>query len=263
VARRGPGLPVVEPLAGHAQGAAHLRHAPAAARVGLLLGDERVHGGHSLILGDPRRRPLLLPGCPAPAECAPAPGAAHGSPRASLRSGYRWPADRGPGAPSSPASSHRCPARWRPQVSVKPGQHQAMTCRSYVQVIVELAVVSPAEPMSTPVPRGGLDGGGAGVGGVVVLDGKRVMSPVWAMRIAAHTAPIPNSSVSDVDDAATAASTRRFESRRAVSMRRGAHRRQRSYGDGLTPFTHSPLWNRPPLRRSSTNRATATTKAAC
>jgi hypothetical protein len=29
----------------------------------------------------------------------------------------------------------------------------------------------------------------------------------------------------------------------------------------LTPFTHSPLWNRPPLRRSSTNRATATTKA--
>jgi hypothetical protein len=94
--------------------------------------------------------------------------------------------------------------------------------------------------MSTPVPGGGLDGGGAGVGGVVVLDGKRVMSPVWAMRIAAHTAPIPNSSVSDVDDAATAASTRRFESRRAVSIRRGAHRRQRSYGDGLTPSRTVP-----------------------
>jgi hypothetical protein len=50
-----------------------------------LLGDERVHDSHSLFLGTPRRRPVLLAGCSAPG--APTRGGAHGSPRAPPRSG--------------------------------------------------------------------------------------------------------------------------------------------------------------------------------
>ena len=114
-----PGLTDVNLSLRHRLGSATVEiHSP----VGGLLAAHRLAppGAGSIVRSVEHHRALervvlsALPGCPAPAECAPAPGAAHGSPRASLRSGHRWPADRGPGAPSSPASSHRCPARWRP-----------------------------------------------------------------------------------------------------------------------------------------------------
>jgi hypothetical protein len=45
--RRAAGLPVVEPGPRHLQRPAHLTDGPVARRISLLLGDERVHGGHT------------------------------------------------------------------------------------------------------------------------------------------------------------------------------------------------------------------------
>jgi hypothetical protein len=97
--------------------------------------------------------------------------------------------------------------------------------RGHVDGVVDPPVPAPREPVHLPVPRRHLDRGGPVVSGEAIAVPERDTSSTSPSTIPAMTGPTPNTSVSVVPEAFTAAASFFFTWPSWASMRRRSSRK--------------------------------------